>query len=75
MKTSTRLFSHYIYFDKIDGQTEIGRCLGPKPVYRCDLRRLNSEIRQFFTNGFLDVLNGNFIVVVKTYRGRNKLYW
>lgn len=32
---------------------------------------LNSELRQFFTNGFLDVLNGNLIVVVNTYRGQN----
>lgn len=63
----------YVYFNKIDGQTEIGRCLGPKPVYRCDLCRLNSEIRHFFTNGFLGVLNGNLIVVVKTNRGQNKL--
>lgn len=44
-----------IYFDKIERQTKIGRCLGPKPVYRCDLRRINSEIRQFFNSGFLGV--------------------
>lgn len=70
---STRLIYYTFVLTKLMSKLKLESVLAPSLFMRCDLCRLNSETGQFFTNGFLGVLNGEPNCCCKTHRGLTKL--